>query len=179
LQVGHTAEYADGVYHHRGAIDDFRIYNRVLSQAEITALASALPIAAPDSYGTAKNQTLNVAAPGVLRNDTAFGVGIVASAALDTDVAHGALTLNGNGSFTYTPVNGFLGTDLFPYHVLDSKNNASVPATVTIPVFDYTVSSVTPANGASGQIIAKRRKRCGCSSASGKGKTWRGMQSWT
>jgi len=41
------------------------------------------------------------------------------TASLVGNVAHGALTLNANGSFAYTPANGFSGADSFTYQVTD------------------------------------------------------------
>jgi len=37
------------------------------------------------------------------------------SVSLVTNVAHGALTLNSDGSFTYTPTSNYSGTDSFVY----------------------------------------------------------------
>ncbi|GAB5388064.1 MAG: tandem-95 repeat protein [Alphaproteobacteria bacterium] len=47
--------------------------------------------------------------------------------------AGGALTLNGDGSFTYTPLNNFNGSDSFTYRVSDG-NGGTDTATVTITV---------------------------------------------
>ena len=45
--------------------------------------------------------------------------------------AHGTLTLNADGSFTYTPTSSFVGSDTFTYSAFDGTLN-STPATVTI-----------------------------------------------
>ncbi len=50
-----------------------------------------------------------------------------------TAPAHGKLTLNADGSFTYTPEPGFTGTDSFVYQVCDSEGACS-QATATIDV---------------------------------------------
>src|SRR5207302_10370982 len=47
--------------------------------------------------------------------------------------AHGSLTLNGDGTFTYSPQNGFAGDDAFRYQNFDGKANSNV-ATVTLHV---------------------------------------------
>jgi hypothetical protein len=92
----------------------------------------------------AKGSTLTVAAPGVLSNDTG-GSGTL-TAALVTGTANGSLTLNSNGSFTYTPNAGFAGADSFTY-TASSGQATSAPATVTIsvapsvPLFSDTFSS--------------------------------------
>jgi VCBS repeat-containing protein len=50
-----------------------------------------------------------------------------------TDPAHGSVTLNADGSFDYTPVPSFIGSDSFTYKVNDGVA-FSAPATVTITV---------------------------------------------
>lgn len=68
---------------------------------------------ATDSYSTAYRTARVVAAPGVLGNDSTNGSTLTAS--LVAGPAHGALTLNGDGSFTYTPAAGYHGADSFTY----------------------------------------------------------------
>ena len=48
---------------------------------------------------------------------------------------HGALTLNANGSFTYTPAAGFVGNDSFSYKANDGTAVSGI-AQVNISVFD-------------------------------------------
>ena len=60
------------------------------------------PVAVGDSYTTAEDTPLTIAAPGVLGNDTDVE-GDLLTASLVASPAHGTLTLNTNGSFTYTP----------------------------------------------------------------------------
>ena len=54
-------------------------------------------------------------------------------ATLTTSVQHGALTLNANGSFTYSPVTGFSGSDSFSYKIVDGGANSNI-ATVSLTV---------------------------------------------
>jgi VCBS repeat-containing protein len=87
--------------------------------------------AVDDSYSTDEDTPLTVAAPGVLGNDSypdGFG-----SLAVVTPPAHGTLTLNQNGSFTYTPESNWNGTDSFVYRLTDSDGDSDT-ATVTITV---------------------------------------------
>jgi len=130
MNIGRKATGGD---YWNGFIDDARVYNRVLSQAEITTLASAPPLAAADYYVTPPNQALSVSTRGVLANDSSFNGGVL-SAVLDASVSNGTLALNANGSFNYTPANGFAGSDTFTYHAVDSNNLSSSPATVSILV---------------------------------------------
>ena len=58
------------------------------------------------------------AADGVLANDVDVD-GQSLSAVLIANVSQGALTFNGNGSFTYTPDLDFAGTDTFTYRATD------------------------------------------------------------
>lgn len=76
----------------------------------------ALPTAAADSYTTATNAPLTpAAAAGLLAND-AVKLQIVNNSA----PAHGAVTVNPDGTFTYTPATGYTGPDSFTYTVTDA-----------------------------------------------------------
>jgi hypothetical protein len=48
--------------------------------------------------------------------------------------AHGSVTLQADGSFTYTPNSGYSGDDSFQYVAEDGRGGNSAPATVTIHV---------------------------------------------
>ncbi|WP_157359932.1 tandem-95 repeat protein [Caldimonas brevitalea] len=80
---------------------------------------------------------LTVSEDGVLRIDPLAGVTDVDGDALSADVvagpAHGSLSLNTDGSFTYTPTADFEGSDSFTYRVSDGTE-ASNLATVTLTV---------------------------------------------
>lgn len=90
------------------------------------------PVANDDSYVTDKNVQLVVPAPGVLGNDTdADGESLIAF--LNVPPTNGTLTLNSDGSFTYTPNTDFVGTDTFTYHAKDSTLDSNI-ATVTLTV---------------------------------------------
>jgi VCBS repeat-containing protein len=85
-----------------------------------------------DSYTTAAGKALTVPAPGVLQNDV-DPAGRPLTAIKASDPQHGSLTLNANGSFTYTPVPGFAGVDGFTYRA-SNGDEPSQPITVTITV---------------------------------------------
>jgi VCBS repeat-containing protein len=98
------------------------------------------PVTAGDAYTTLEDTPLTIAAPGVLANDDdshggAPGEGNTPlTATLVGDVSSGMLTLNADGSFTYTPDADFNGTDSFTYTATDSLGGVSTPATVTITI---------------------------------------------
>jgi hypothetical protein len=104
-----------------------------------TPNASNPPVANGDSYSTSQGQTLTVAAPGVLGNDSSPS-GNPLTAIKVTDPGNGVLTLNAGGSFTYTPNSVFTGTDSFTYKASDGVSTSNV-ATVSITV---TASGGTP-----------------------------------
>lgn len=111
--------------------------------ATITAIDSP-PVAVNDAYSVPKNTPLVLSPRGVLKNDTdADSPGNPLTALLVTGPLHGTLTLNADGSFTYTPVNGYAGADSFSYKATDGvwSRDATVPlsgnssvATVTMTV---------------------------------------------
>ncbi len=72
---------------------------------------------------------------GVLANDSDpdSGNNLGLRAVKVTDPAHGTLTLNADGSFTYTPQASFFGTDTFTYKDNDGVHDGNV-ATVTFNV---------------------------------------------
>src|SRR5439155_1258143 len=65
------------------------------------------------------------------------------TAVLDAGPANGSLTLNADGSVTYTPNADFFGVDSFTYHAVDSRRAASNVATVSL-----TINEVNDAPGA-------------------------------
>ena len=90
------------------------------------------PVANADTFGTSTNTPLNAPAPGVLANDTDREHDAL-TASLVTLPAHGTLTFNADGSFLFTPANGFAGLDSFTYRANDGQTD-SAPATVTLVV---------------------------------------------
>ena len=97
-----------------------------------STVTNQAPVAAGDAYSTAEDTVLTVAAPGVLGNDSDPD-GDPLTAVLVSGPSHGSLTLNANGSFTYTPAADFAGSDSFTYRASDGTADSNV-ATVTITV---------------------------------------------
>ena len=98
----------------------------------VTGATNQPPAAANDSYTTPQGTSLNVAAPGVLGNDS-DPEGDALAAQIANQPTHGTVTLNADGSFVYMPTAGYSGGDSFTYVARDGTT-ASTPATVTIAV---------------------------------------------
>ena len=97
------------------------------------------PIAGNDAYTTVENTPLNIsAAEGLLVNDTdPDSTNLIAVAG--TDPANGMVVIQSDGSFVYTPNDGFVGTDTFRYLVQDDTTPPlSGIGTVTITVTEDT-----------------------------------------
>ncbi|MCK1501748.1 VCBS domain-containing protein [Bradyrhizobium sp. 188] len=104
--------------------------NIATSTVAVTPVNDA-PVAQNDAYilDTSGGNILTVTTPGVLTNDSDPDSAI--TAVKDTNPTHGTVTLNPNGSFTYTRTDSFLGTDSFTYHTSDGSLSSN-PVTVTI-----------------------------------------------
>lgn len=97
------------------------------------------PIANDDYYEVVTGTELvKDAAEGILANDVLLDPDEEVSIQILEEPQHGALSMNDDGSFTYTPNPGYMGTDTFRYMVLSVQTiNAaewSDDATVTITV---------------------------------------------
>ncbi|MGB3403152.1 MAG: DUF4038 domain-containing protein [Microcoleaceae cyanobacterium] len=93
------------------------------------------PDATNDSYSVVENGSLNInSAAGVLSNDSdADGDNLTISNFDNNSAEGGTVTVNNNGSFSYTPATNFTGTDRFNYTVSDG-NGGTDTAKVTINV---------------------------------------------
>ena len=98
----------------------------------VTVRDNEAPVAADDSYEVDQGGALLVPAAGVLANDEDAD-GDPMTAALVTGPANGSLALNADGSFDYTPSDGFTGTDTFTYIANDGFEDSN-EALVTITV---------------------------------------------
>ena len=106
----------------------------------MTITVYSVPVANNGSYSLVKGNTLTVnAAQGVLANDTNADGGTL-TAVLGQNVKYGTLTLNADGSFSYTPLSGFSWQDSFTYTATDG-HATSAPATVTITVYSVPVAN--------------------------------------
>jgi hypothetical protein len=115
----------------------------------VTAVDDA-PVAANDSYALAEDTTLTSAAPGVLGNDDDIE-GSALTVLVATAPSHGALSLNTDGSFTYSPAPNWNGSDNFSYTANDGALN-SPPAIVSLTV---TAVNDPPRNTAAPTVSGK------------------------
>ncbi|MGX7897082.1 tandem-95 repeat protein, partial [Tsuneonella sp. HG222] len=90
------------------------------------------PVSTDDAYSVNEDATLTVAAAGVIDNDGDLD-GDTLAAVLVSGPAHGSLTLNADGSFSYTPGANYNGADSFTYKANDGNVDGNV-ATVSIAV---------------------------------------------
>ncbi len=129
----------------------------------IEGTPNSAPVTVADSHSVSEDGTLSVAAPGVLSNDS-DGDSDPLTAQLVSGPAHGSLTLNADGSFSYIPDPDYSGTDSFSYRAHDSYqagNTVNVTLTVTaandapISVADVHVTNEdTPLNVAAPGLLA-------------------------
>lgn len=114
--------------------------------------------AVADNYTIVHDSTLTTTpANGVLANDT--GTSLTVSQLIATTscapactaaTANGSVTMNADGSFTYTPNANFAGTDTFSYTAHSPLPLNDSPATVTITVTD--AAPVVDLNGSASGI---------------------------
>ena len=90
------------------------------------------PVSQDDTFAVDAEGTLIIEAPGLLGNDSDADSDVL-TALLASGPTQGMLTLQDDGSFSYTPATDFVGTDTFTYTASDGKMSGNL-ATVTIVV---------------------------------------------
>ncbi len=121
------------------------------SSAQVTPPVTVTPpTSTPESYAAKAGAALSVsAANGVLANDVDHnGQTMTAALAANGGTSHGVLVLKADGSFTYTPTAGFVGTDSFTYIASDSSSSGS-PTTISL-----TVSATAPGSAADAYVAS-------------------------
>jgi gliding motility-associated-like protein len=115
------------------------------SSTDITVSAVAAPVAVDDSYEIEFDTELN---DNVTNNDqTSLPAGVTAT--LDTESTNGTVTFNEDGSFTYTPNEGFVGTDGFIYTICsvdcpEECSSAIATIVISVPSCDNIFNAITP-----------------------------------
>src|SRR5262249_12318460 len=98
------------------------------------------PHAADDAYSVNENGTLTVpAAQGVLANDS-DAENDPFHAILVSNPAHGTLSLQPDGSFTYTPSADFFGTHSLTYKDTDGADGNTATVTLTVNFVNHAPS---------------------------------------
>jgi hypothetical protein len=98
------------------------------------------PVAQDDSYDTDEDTPLTISAPGILGNDSdvdldSLSATNVSSLTCPNGVTDcGSISVNPDGSFTYSPSGDFNGEVSFTYTANDGSADSDDPATVTITV---------------------------------------------
>ncbi|ACC83035.1 beta strand repeat-containing protein [Nostoc punctiforme] len=115
----------------------------VTRNINITAVNDA-PVAVNDSITTNKNTPIIINATTLLSNDTDVDVSDVLSITGFTQPSQGSLVNNNNGTYTYTPVQNYYGSDSFTYTISDGQGGSS-NATVNL-----TINQFNLINGTSG-----------------------------
>lgn len=115
----------------------------VIVALTVNGAAASPPTALPDDLQLNANQT--IVAGSVLANDLVNGGGEL-TAELVAGTAHGALTLNGDGTFTYTPTANYHGADSFTYRALngDLASDPTAVAIVIAEVGEGEQNAITP-----------------------------------
>lgn len=93
---------------------------------------NSAPAAGPNSFFVPRDVARTVLAPGVLRDDLDREASTL-TAVIASQPQSGHITLRPDGSFTYTPNPGFVGTDRFTYQASDGAD-LSAPASVELLV---------------------------------------------
>lgn len=100
------------------------------------AAPNSPPVAVANAYGTVAGRTFAVAAPGLLANDTdadGDSLMVFAPESIVLTGGQGALQVREDGSFTFMPAPGFVGTATFNYATTDGIDVSAI-ATVSINV---------------------------------------------
>lgn len=131
ISIGIGADIRDNNRHFRGSLDDVRVYNRLLSQAEVAAVRNRAPVFSADPLVVAD-----------ATEDLAYG-GNLANSATDADASEiltfskisgpAWLSIASNGVLSGTPSNAEVGSNDFVVRVTDGSG-AFDEASLTIPV---------------------------------------------
>lgn len=114
------------------ATDGADVSNTATVTINVAAVENSRPIAVNDEYTVTAGETTTINAAGVLTNDT-DAQGDALTASLFSGPLHGSVTLNADGSFSYTPNEGYTGLDSFIYWAFDGELNSALAA-VTLHV---------------------------------------------
>ena len=108
--------------------------DEALVEIEVTGNPVEPPEATDNEYTLLEDSTLSIGAPGVLENDTDTVEPLNLIAEIVNQPAQGAVVLNADGSFDYTPAENYFGEDVFSYRATDEVTGESSQADVVLTV---------------------------------------------
>ncbi len=117
-----------------GSLEDVRLYNRALSESEISLLFNPNhePVAAEDLVTTVENSEVILFALDLLANDTDLDGNSLSLTAVDNAV-NGSVNLDPEGNVIFAPEPNFSGDASFEYTISDDLGGTS-STTVTVSV---------------------------------------------
>ena len=104
-------------------------YSIATVNVTVNPIPNYIPEAIEDARGTSMNTAVTV---DVLANDNGLEDG-VKNLTISSNPTEGNVVVNGDNTITYTPDNGYIGSDSFEYEVCDNDDECST-ASVTINV---------------------------------------------
>ena len=123
------------------------------------------PLANPDSYPSVGNAPLTIpAAAGLFANDQLNGGGLASFDSSGTE--GGSVQVEEDGSFTYTPLFGFTGTDSFTYTISNDQGESSTTVTINIANLAFFVDN-TAADGGNGSFDSRFNTMAQATAAAG------------
>jgi len=111
-----------------------------LETLEARLYLTGSPTVQNQAYSLIAPNTLNEPAPGVLAGATDPNNETLMAQLVSSPPSGASLGVNGNGSFSYMPAPGFLGTDSFGFTAMDTSMNVSNQGTATLDV-QYAITS--------------------------------------
>jgi filamentous hemagglutinin family protein len=119
-------------------------------------MTNTLPTASTEAVAT----HMGVPLGGTIADNIADADSDPLTTALVTDVVNGTLTLNPDGTYSYEPDAGYVGSDSFTYSVVDPEIGAApaqadvtINVTNTLPVLNNDTATTRPATNVDGNVL--------------------------
>ena len=123
------------------------------ARTTVVTVCNVAPLATSETYAVVENVPWNVGVPGVLSNDIDVPADTL-TAFLADKPAYGALVLNQDGSFTYTPDKNFNREDSFSYRANDGvADSQTVTVNVTVDTAFPWYNGIDPLDVSDGEGI--------------------------